>query len=62
VIEHAERLVVVVIDVGEVAQFRRGQAVLPVQEPHPAGSVAQPGEAVGQQRSVSGLHLPDQHR
>ena len=50
------------IDVGEVAKLRRGQLVLAVQEPHPAGPGAQPGEAGRHQRSVTRPHLPYQHR
>ena len=62
VIQRAEGLVVEVIDVGEVAKLRRGQLVLPLQEPHPAGSGAQPGEDVRHQRGVTGPDLPYQHR
>jgi len=47
VIQRTERLVVVVVEVGEVAQLRRGQFFLSRQESHLAGCVAQPGEAVG---------------
>jgi hypothetical protein len=53
--------VVVVVDIGEVAQLRRGQLIFSCQEPHPAGLGTQPGETVGQQRSVSGLDLPYPH-
>ena len=60
--EGAERLVVVVVHVGEVAQLRRGQGVLGAQEPHLAGPGAQPGEAVRQQRRVGAADLADQHR
>jgi hypothetical protein len=38
VVQCAERLAVMVIDVGEVAQLRRGQFLLCCQEPHLAGS------------------------
>ena len=33
-VQRAERLVVVVVDVGEIAQLRRGQFFLHAQEPH----------------------------
>src|SRR6476469_4488671 len=53
---------VVVIDVGEVAQIRRGQFFLHAQEPHPPRCGAEPGEAVGEQRSVRAADWPDLHR
>jgi hypothetical protein len=60
-IHRAERLMIVMVDVGEVAQLRRGQFPLRRQEPHPAGSGTQPGEAVGQKRGIGALDLPYQH-
>jgi hypothetical protein len=54
--------VVTVIDVGEVAQLGRRQLVLDGQEPHPAGSGTPPGEALGQERSITAADRPDQHR
>ena len=61
-IQCAERLVVMVVDVGEVAQLGRRQLVLDGEEPHPAGSSTQPGEALGQERSITATDRPDQHR
>src|SRR6266516_618087 len=61
VVQRAERLVIVVVDLGEVAQLRGGQFFLSCQEPHLAGSGTEPCEAVGQQRRVSALDLPYQH-
>jgi hypothetical protein len=52
---------VVVVDVGEVAQIRRGQFFLHTQEPHPPRCGAEPGEAVGEQRSVRAADWPDLH-
>ena len=53
---------VVMVDLGEVAQLRRGQFLLYRQEPHLARSRAQPGEAVGQaaehQRSGPAVSAP----
>jgi hypothetical protein len=61
-VQRAERLMVVVVDVGEVAQLRRRQFFLHAQEPHLPRCGAEPGEAVGEQRSVRAADLPDQHR
>jgi hypothetical protein len=57
-----ERLVVVVVDRGEVAQLGRGQPWLSGQEPKLPGLEAQSGEAVGQQFSVIAGELPDPDR
>jgi hypothetical protein len=46
-VQRDERLMVVVVDVGEVAQLGGGQFVLSGQEAHLARSGTQPGEAVG---------------
>jgi hypothetical protein len=53
--------VIVVVDVGQVAQFRRGQRVLDDEEPQPSRLRAQPVEDVGQQGGVRALDLPDAH-
>jgi hypothetical protein len=53
---------VVVVDVGEVAQLRRRQAFLYAHEPHSPRCGAEPGEAVGEQRSVRAADLPYRHR
>ena len=60
-IHRAERLMVVMVDLGEAAQLHRGQFLLYRQEPQLARSSTQPGEAVGQQRSISALDRPYQH-
>jgi hypothetical protein len=60
-IQRAKCLVVMVVDLGEVAQLRRGQFLLWRQEPQLAGLGAQPGEAIGQELGVSAPDLPDEH-
>ena len=60
-VQGRERLVVVVVDLGEVAQFSRGQFLLP-EELQPARCIAEPAEDIGHQLSISGPDLPDQHR
>ncbi len=59
-VQRAKRLVVVVVDLSEVAQLRREQLGFAGQEAQPAGFGTQPSEAVGQERSVAGLNLPYQ--
>jgi hypothetical protein len=61
-VQRSQRLMVVVVDVGEVAQLRRRQFFLHAQEPHLPGRGAEPGEAVGEQRSVHTADRPYQHR
>jgi hypothetical protein len=61
VIHRAERLMVVMVNLGEIAQLRRGQFPLRRQKPRLTRSGTQPGEPVGQQRGVSALNLPYQH-
>jgi len=61
-VQRTERLMVVVVEVGKVAQLRRRQFFLHAQEPHLARCGAEPAEAVGEQRSVRAPDLPYQHR
>jgi len=61
-VQRAERFMVVVVDVGEVAHLRRRQFFLHAQEPHLTRCGAEPSEAIGEQRRVRAADLPDQHR
>ena len=61
-VQGRERLVVVVVDLGEVAQFSRRQFLLCPEELQPARCIALPVEDIGHQLSISGPDLPDQHR
>jgi hypothetical protein len=61
-VQRSQCLMVVVVDVGKVAQLRRRQFLLHSQEPPLPRRGAEPGEAVGEQRSVRAADLPDQHR
>jgi hypothetical protein len=61
VIQRPERLVVVVVDLGEITQLRLGQFRFARQEPQPSRLGTQPEEALGQERSVTGPDLSYQH-
>jgi hypothetical protein len=61
-IQRTKRFVVMVVDIGEVAQLSRGQVVLRPQESQLTRSRAQPVKPVGQKRRVVAPDLPDQHR
>ncbi len=56
----AERLVVVVVEVGEAVQLARGQHLLRSQEAQPARACAEPGETVRQERRVGRRDRADQ--
>jgi hypothetical protein len=56
-VERAKRLVVVVVDLGEVTQLRDGQVRFAGQKSQLTGLIAEAGEAVGQQRCVPGRDL-----
>jgi len=55
-VERGDRLVVVVVGLGETAQVGRGQPALATQEAQPAALAAQPFEAVHEQRLVRAAH------
>jgi hypothetical protein len=60
-IEGRQRLVIVVVDLGEVAQLGSGQLGSARQEPQPAGFDTQAAEAVGEQGRVTAPNWPYQH-
>jgi hypothetical protein len=60
-IQGAERLVVVVVDRGQVTHLGRSQVPFPPEESQLARFTAQAGETVSQQRRVPALNLSNQH-